>query len=183
MGLFGKPDYYSGQQCYKFAEGLIRRGREILIVSPYIDGYYARFLMENSDGKKIKILSSSMDPEAKRILRRKKPLGMLSAVSLLVLSVDYLSLTARLLTIFVIVVSAIILAVALVAFKLKKYEMEVKVPRGFVHAKMYISENEAIHGSANLTYSGMHKNVEHIEVIREREKIEMLRKEFYRLWD
>ena len=37
-------------------------------------------------------------------------------------------------------------------------------------------------GSANLTYSGMHKNIEHIEVIKEGDRIAELEKHFRQLW-
>ena len=65
----------------------------------------------------------------------------------------------------------------------KGSRIEFRKPKGFVHSKFYIGENGAIQGSANLTYNGMHKNVENISIIRDQEGIEKLRKEFYKLWD
>jgi len=52
----------------------------------------------------------------------------------------------------------------------------------FVHEKMYISESSAIVGSANLTYSGTHKNVEHIEIIRDNKRIKEMDNHFDGLW-
>ena len=61
--------------------------------------------------------------------------------------------------------------------------IELRVPKGFVHAKMYIGEKTAIVGSANLTYAGMHQNVEHIDVIRDRGQIADLKKQFFSMWN
>lgn len=184
MGIFGNANsYYSGKECYKFVEGLILSGKEILIVSPYIDAYYARFLVENSAGRKMRIVSSSLDPEARKILGRKKPLGLLLAGMAIVLGLDYLSYSFGVLSWWLILFSIAVIATYLSLFRFKRYEIELKIPREFVHVKLYLNEREAIHGSANLTYNGMHKNVEHIEVIREKEKVERLRDEFSRLWD
>lgn len=175
--------YYAGQQCYKPVEKLISEGKEILIVSPYIDAYYAKFLIEKSADQKIRIISSSMDSEAKKILKRKRPLGLLLAGLVIVFSLDYLTYTLGMLSSALDLLSTIVILSCLLLFKFKKYKIEIKIPKEFVHAKMYLNEREAIHGSANLTYNGMHKNVEHIEIILEKEKVEKLREEFFRLWN
>ena len=60
--------------------------------------------------------------------------------------------------------------------------VSVKVPRNFVHAKMYISGQMAMIGSANLTYSGMHRNIEHMSVIRSSREIGRLASQFWELW-
>lgn len=183
MGILGNADsYYAGHECYKFTEKLIQNGKEILIVSPYIDAYYAKFLNENSGGRKIKVISSSMDPEAKRILGRKKPLGLLLSVLVILLSVDYLAYTAGLSYPLFLIPSVFLGLLSLFLFNSKRYNIELKTPSEFIHAKMYINESEAIHGSANLTYNGMHRNIEHIEIVRGRDKVARLRSEFFRLW-
>jgi phosphatidylserine/phosphatidylglycerophosphate/cardiolipin synthase-like enzyme len=183
MGVLGGPDsYYAGHECYKFTERLIQNGKEILIVSPYIDAYYAKFLIEKSGSRRIRVISSSMDPKAKKILEKKRPVGMLLSILVIILSLDYLSYASRLYFSLFAVPSILLIILSLLLFKSRRYSIEVKTPAEFVHAKMYISENEAIHGSANLTYNGMHKNLEHIEVVREKEKVARLRDEFFRLW-
>jgi phosphatidylserine/phosphatidylglycerophosphate/cardiolipin synthase-like enzyme len=52
----------------------------------------------------------------------------------------------------------------------------------FVHEKLYISDSMAIIGSANLTYNGTHKNIEHIEIIRDRGEIDELKRHFNSMW-
>ena len=65
----------------------------------------------------------------------------------------------------------------------RKSRMHVRVVRGnFVHEKVYISDSMAITGSANLTYSGMHKNTERIAIIDSRKEIGELRRHFEELW-
>ena len=52
----------------------------------------------------------------------------------------------------------------------------------FVHEKLYISDTVAIVGSANLTYAGMHKNVEHIQMVDDKNEITELKEHFNSLW-
>ena len=60
--------------------------------------------------------------------------------------------------------------------------VKLKIPSKFVHAKMYIGDAEAIRGSANLTFKGMHKNIEHIELTSDPVQIKELEKQFWRIW-
>lgn len=53
----------------------------------------------------------------------------------------------------------------------------------FIHEKVYLCEGRAITGSANLTYSGLHRNLEHVEVIVARDRLEGLAAHFGGLWD
>ncbi|HUB92346.1 MAG TPA: phospholipase D-like domain-containing protein [Candidatus Saccharimonadales bacterium] len=183
MGILGGNDsYYTGRECYRFAERLIREGREILIVSPYIDEYYARFLSDNSGGKRIRIISSSMDQKARKLLGKGRPLGALLYALVIILALDYLAYREGVFSAMLALLSAAIFLLGLAVFASKKKDIEIRTPVEFVHAKMYINEREAIHGSANLTYNGMHRNVEQIEMIRESGKVERLREEFFRLW-
>ncbi|MGC8671522.1 MAG: phospholipase D-like domain-containing protein, partial [Candidatus Micrarchaeia archaeon] len=63
-----------------------------------------------------------------------------------------------------------------------KKGIAVKVPKEFVHAKLYIGEAEALEGSANLTFSGMHKNIEQLRLVKSEEEIKALKAEFDKLW-
>ena len=63
-----------------------------------------------------------------------------------------------------------------------KKGISLKVPKEFVHAKLYIGDSKAIESSANLTFTGMHKNIEHARVIDSPEDLSKLRKEFESLW-
>ncbi len=173
---------YSGRNCHKHVEKLLRRGRELLIVSPYIDDHYAKFLV-GQRGKRIRIISSSIESKALRRLGKGRPL---SGFILIVASILAMNYAASLLGIpeypFI---SASALAVIIAYAMLRKggRNITIRSPRGFIHAKMYISEKAAITGSANLTFRGMHGNIEHIELTHDKGKMRELRREFERLWN
>ena len=181
--LAGTDESYSGRQCYKYVESLIQDAKELLVVSPYIDSYYARFLIENTKGKRVRVISSSMDPEAGRILRGKRPLGMLLSSLAIILSLDYLAYANGAISAYILMPSALLAVTAFVLFGRHPNGIDVRIPHSFVHAKMYISDKAAMHGSANLTYSGMHRNVEHIEVTSDRARIARMKKEFDDIWN
>jgi phosphatidylserine/phosphatidylglycerophosphate/cardiolipin synthase-like enzyme len=85
-------------------------------------------------------------------------------------------------------IAAPIVALALASFALmlrsrRSTAIQLKVIRDkFVHEKLYISNGTAVIGSANLTYSGMHKNIEHVEVIRNGKEVDALKRHFEELW-
>ena len=182
--MFEKKDgteYYSGISSHKYIDSLIKSSKNVLLVSPYIDEHYAHFLVDNSRGKNIKIISSSLDKKAEKILSR----GV--SIRYIVFGILFFGL-ANILDYFLVGINEIFIigtAIFLLMFLLiypKGSKIELRKPKGFVHAKFYIGEGEAIQGSANLTYNGMHKNFENISIIRDPEGIEKLRKEFHKLW-
>lgn len=64
---------------------------------------------------------------------------------------------------------------------LRKEKPDVKPT--FVHAKIYIADNElAVQGSANLTYSGLHSNVESLSIAETKEEVQQIEMEFRRIW-
>jgi len=80
--------------------------------------------------------------------------------------------------------AAVVLAVIYKRFKQGAGNIEVRVSGGpFVHEKIYIGSDTAITGSANLTYSGMHRNIEHIEITHDPERIAELGRHFNGLWN
>jgi phosphatidylserine/phosphatidylglycerophosphate/cardiolipin synthase-like enzyme len=170
----------SGRNSYSEVERLIRESRELLIVSPYIDEYYARFLASHSGGRKITVLSSSLDEAAKRIIGRS--FSAYSFALFIFAGIAELSIG--------ILFSAYVYALAAVVITLlsgyllswKSSGIRLKVPKRFIHAKMYVSDKEAITGSANLTYRGMHKNVEMIEILGDKPSVDKLREEFWKMW-
>ncbi|VVB76767.1 PLD-like domain protein [uncultured archaeon] len=183
LRLFGwKHQSYSGSSSYLYVEDLLRRQKNLLIVSPFIDGYYARYLLSHSHGKNIRIISSSMQDDAAKLLRNtdlRPALGFASAV--FVANVAFFLLGWQFIAFAAL---SSIAAAAFIALSFKKHSgITVKVPKSFVHAKMYIGDDLAIEGSANLTYAGMHKNVEHVEVITDRARVAELRRQFIELWN
>ena len=54
---------------------------------------------------------------------------------------------------------------------------------GFIHSKIYIiDKRHAISGSANLTYSGLNKNVESLSIAETVEEVQKIQTDFMRIW-
>jgi phosphatidylserine/phosphatidylglycerophosphate/cardiolipin synthase-like enzyme len=183
MMLFQKKDSnYYGSASHKYVDRLLREGSEILIVSPYIDGYYARMIKKS--GRRFYIISSSPTDEAERILSGGRSLMFSFSVSLAVVAADYLASILHLLSTALLIVSVLLILVsALYYIRGSPKVVWLRKPRRFTHAKMYVSDKTAIEGSANLTYKGMHENVEHIGVSYDEARISELRKQFWKMWN
>jgi phosphatidylserine/phosphatidylglycerophosphate/cardiolipin synthase-like enzyme len=182
--MFGKAGsegrYYYGSNTHRYINELIGRGREVLIVSPYVDRYYAKILLDKSRGRKFYLISSSMDGDALRLLS-KGPSLMTPAY--LGISLIMLGLLIFMGVPYVLLPTAAIPAAAgAVRNVSRRPSVNLKVPKHFVHAKMYISDGMAITGSANLTYAGTHKNVEQINIIYSNPDISRLREQFWGMW-
>jgi len=187
-----------GTNSYKYINELIKESKELLIISPYIDLYYAKYLLRHAKGKSIRILSSSISKDAKKALTKTHGLlGFLISTLFLIASglaafvyfptKTHILLDLLLGTSFLIiaVASAIATFVYLLVYltdrRLKKGIM-LKVPKRFIHAKLYIGDSYAIEGSANLTFAGTHGNIEQIRVVKGQHEINELKREFEKLW-
>jgi len=182
--IFKIPSY-SGKECYRYVEALIRGSDTLLIVSPYIDKYYASFLLKNSHGKKVKIISSSIESRAKELLTKgrfpKEVLFALLWIALLDVLLYFLQFYTY--AIYVFVLALLLLLDLAIAASRRPTNIEMKNPQEFVHVKMYLAGKAAIIGSANLTYKGMHANVEHIELIENEQRIKELETQFWTIWN
>ncbi|MDE1869648.1 MAG: hypothetical protein KGH71_01520 [Candidatus Micrarchaeota archaeon] len=182
--IFKIPSY-SGKECYRYVDGLIRGAETLLIVSPYIDKYYAAFLLKNSKGKKVKIISSSIERQARDLLTRgrfpKEVLFALIWVAALDLLLYFLQFYEY--SLYVFLLALLLLLDLLVSASSRPTNIEMRIPQEFVHVKMYLGGPAAILGSANLTYKGMHVNVEHIELIENADRIRELERQFWTLWN
>ena len=176
----GKKRLLSGRSSYSEVERLIMNGRELCIVSPYIDSYYARLLSRNSGGKRVFILSSSIDKEAAKLIGRRFSLSKF--VLFLALMAVELYIGAGLGNYILAMAATLATLGAGILLSWTGSGISLRIPKRFVHAKMYISESRAITGSANLTYRGMHSNVEMIEVIDDRETVERMKRMFWKMW-
>ncbi len=179
--------HYSGSESHMFVDGLISgKGRELLIVSPYIDNYYARALLRASKRKRVRIVTS---PDA--LEYRGSFLGSLSLHKMM----GYAKATAYFSVLFAIglylkfyyVVAPIaVIAMAMFVLMLRSRNsanIRLKVIREpFVHEKLYICNGTAVTGSANLTYKGMHRNIEHVEVTSDDQEVAALERHFEELW-
>ncbi|MDE1810823.1 MAG: hypothetical protein KGH66_02170 [Candidatus Micrarchaeota archaeon] len=190
--MFEKGDeQYSGDSSYRFVDRLIKSSsKKLIVVSPYIGNTYAKLLIEEARRKKVYVVTSQSSleydnsvlkgiPEIGAIGRYLKPLAYFSIVTAFVFLLNFSTyLLYPLLGIILIFV-----ALSYFTYRKTKANFMLKVSRDkFVHEKLYITDNEAIVGSANLTFSGMHRNVEHIQIVRDAKKREELEEHFERLW-
>ncbi len=181
--LKSKRHSYSGRESYRYVERVIRNGRNVAISSPFIDSYYANFLVRNAKGKRIRVLSSSMEKGAEKILNGGGIRWWTLKLSSATLAFNIFLFAFKLSTLPVIAASAAIILACIAFFRRGNPGISVKIPKSFVHAKMYIADNEAAEGSANLTYAGMHKNIEHVEVVTDPEDVKELRYQFQKIWE
>ena len=183
LNPFAPKDHsYSGRESYRYVERILRNERNLLIVSPYIDDYYAKYLVGHSRGKRIRILSSSMQPGAARRLRGGGP-GLVTKFLIVLASLNLLFYLAGAQVLAFLAVSSFAAVLSFMFSFRKRSNISVRVPKDFVHAKMYLGDGVAAVCSANLTYAGMHRNIEHIDVIRDRKRIGDLKRQFSEMWD
>ncbi len=183
-----EPESYSGSSTFKYIDPLIERGSgELIIVSPYIGGEYAEMLMRAGNRRRVRVITSRSSAEAaKRIMNGSMHNVWNAAKATLLFAVAAsIGIYAGITIVFEAAAVLALASFALSAYRYKSKEtsnISVRMPERFVHEKMYISEDLAIVGSANLTYSGMHRNVEHIELIRDPDRIDALVRHFNDLW-
>jgi phosphatidylserine/phosphatidylglycerophosphate/cardiolipin synthase-like enzyme len=181
LGSETSNSYYSGSETYKYLERLLERSGDILLISPYIDTYYAEMVSGLSRNKHFYIISSSAEVNALNILKRKRSKLPLALYAMLSIAIALLMLYIR---VFgpVLSISFVPFIVGLIKYYKTKQNIFLKIPKQFVHAKSYIADGMAITGSANLTYKGTHKNIEQISVTYNGSEICLLRKQFWSMW-
>ncbi len=180
---------YSGDSSYKYVDRLLKeKDGELLIISPYLSKYYVKMLAGIAQNRRIRVITSNSslgyrDSNLKNFTISGMS-GYIKAIAFFLL-LDIISVFLNF-AYTTIILTAIVLIVALLAYlrhKRTSSNMIVKVISDrFVHEKLYINGNTAITGSANLTYNGMHKNIEHIEVTKDSAKIKELKSHFESMW-
>jgi phosphatidylserine/phosphatidylglycerophosphate/cardiolipin synthase-like enzyme len=85
---------------------------------------------------------------------------------------------------FCIAITAIFAALSTLFYKRRGFKnLQIRVSdEVFIHEKIYINEYAAVTGSANLTYNGLYKNIEHIDLTNNPDKVAALKKHFDRIW-
>lgn len=182
-------DGHSSTYSYKYVEPLLKDdSNELLVISPYIGHGYAKMLVELGRRKKVKVVTSGtegwLEGYTNKYSRHMlfKYLKALAGIAIVAIALAYirLYLFSGIALLFFILISII------AYFKFtstKSSDINVKVVRStFIHEKIYISGTRAVIGSANLTYQGMHKNLEHVELVTDLEKILELREHFDEVW-
>ncbi len=176
---------YSGQDSYKQVDALIAHARKLMIVSPYISNGYAKVLAARAaSGVSVRVVTSESAVGKGSVLKGGFGMPYVKAILFLVL-LDAISIYLGFIY-TTLIISLMIAILGTLSFARRRgisLNMVVKVSRDrFVHEKIYLSDDIAITGSANLTFSGMHRNVEHIYVIRDPARVRELRAHFERLW-
>jgi phosphatidylserine/phosphatidylglycerophosphate/cardiolipin synthase-like enzyme len=184
-----RPEGYSGPSSYKFVDPILfDDGKELLVISPYIGMGYAKKLVKLGGRKKVRVVTSRYSEQVSKFIThhsRYLLLGYVRAIAVIVAGAviaTYFSLYD-----IALLAAGLGVVVALAAAGMYKIsrssDVQVRIVYdSFVHEKAYISEGIAAVGSANLTFNGMHKNVERVELIRNPSRIASLRAHFFDLW-
>lgn len=182
--LFGKSkavEHYFGRESYRYIDGLIGGKGDVLLVSPYVDIHYADMMLGRKAPGDVYLISSSPQPGAQRRLTKGR--GILPIAAYLMLSIAILAFLLLIRAGYAYLLIALIpLAIGAARLGPRNGRVHLKSPRSFVHAKMYISDGVAVTGSANLTYSGTHRNVEHISMTHDPADIAELKDQFWKMW-
>jgi len=177
---------YSGSDSYRYVDKLINdNGCALRIVSPFITPDYANELQRIAKKKRVYVITSRAQSQKQNmaigILQTRRKLVDFKAI--LIISI-FLYLMFALNQFVYFAAGLVVLAIAILLWlKGPRSNLRLKVVTDkFIHEKLYISDDNAIVGSANLTYAGMHKNIEHIELINEQDKVNQLSEHFDELW-
>ncbi|MCL4374135.1 MAG: phospholipase D-like domain-containing protein [Candidatus Marsarchaeota archaeon] len=186
--MAGLPEQYSGAESFKHIDKLIASNdRELLIISPYISDYYTRKLLRQKR-KRIRVITSEGSVAKGKLLASLHKTQWRSYAQAIIYFAVLAGIFAYIRIAYAALASlAFVAGIAIVfahnARKGSNSNIEVKsTGKQFIHEKMYIGDNIAIVGSANLTFSGMHKNIEHIEIISDAAYIAKLKSHFEVLW-
>ncbi len=177
---------YSGSDTHRHIDRLINDNSSVLkVVSPFITPDYAGMLQRVSKRKRVYILTSraqsAKQDEAISIMQSKR--RVMSYKIILGLALVLLGTIALKLFLYSAISAAALVLAAALWLRRPRSNLRLKVVTSrFIHEKLYLSDRSAIVGSANLTYAGTHKNIEHIEIIDDRARINELSEHFDELW-
>lgn len=179
---------YSGNDTYKIVDKLVKdNSGELLIITPYIDLFYAKMLIKESGRKKVAILTSGspVNRDAIKELSSLNPYRFLKPISYF----SVLSIILIYLKFYPFAIAAAVIGTANFAYMVRKRGFErrnlrLKVAKGkFFHEKIYVTNNASITGSTNLTFRGTHRNIEHVEYTEDETKTRNLREHFKSVWN
>ena len=183
----GKTVGYSGSESWRHIDRLLEsNGRHIKIITPFISDYYVDRILKIARKKKVYLLLSGAgkaeEAAVKRLLKRNRSLnlGMIAYLALIVAGLAYLKFYVYAAGVGAIALFALYYGMVLKPAGTKLF-VKIATDR-FIHEKLYLSDDTAIVGSANLTYAGTHRNVEHIEVINDPARVDELSLHFDGLW-
>ncbi len=176
-------EIYSGIDSYKQIERLFKKSKNISIISPYISQSYAQILLRYSANKNIRLITSNAQTNAQALKFLLAPKLGVMKTGIFVLLLTIISFLINFILIGILLGIFSVMFIFLGYMRLKTKNVGVKIPKGkFIHEKVYIGDDYAITTSANLTYSGMHKNIENMVIIRDNIQLEQLSRHFNDLW-
>ncbi len=177
---------YSGDESYRYIDALLASDEDLDIVTPYISSRYAQALSRHAGRRRVRVITSGAEQNRAAL----RALGSTSASrwlksALFSAVVATIALLLGLYYAFAILSAMALLfaATSCLSRKRRKANLFVKViSKPFIHEKIYLSSKAVITGSANLTYSGTRKNIEHIEVSTSTGKVEEMQRHFEAIW-
>jgi len=181
---------YSGHNSYRYVEPVLKeKSDELMVISPYIGDDYARMLVDLGKSKRVRVITSEYSAGVKGYAKRYSKESLFEHLKPIILMFILIGAAIYLrfyeVLAVLIVILLILLSLTYVKYKRTRHSnFEVRLPyERFVHEKMYISRRSAAVGSANLTFSGMHSNLENVQLTTDREKIDEFRDHFDKLWE
>lgn len=179
---------YSGTESYRYVERLIRDGKDLSIISPYVSLRYAKMLSNHARRHRVRLITSRSPTNEDALSYLGKHAGTYRRWAKASLFLAVLAALGFLLDLYYVYPALAAVSTSLAIVSASKYgkgeaRLSFRIAGGaFVHEKLYLSKGTAIVGSANLTFNGLHRNVEHIEVITEGNRLETLYRHFNELW-
>jgi len=191
-----KTSTYDGSNAGKIILPLIHGTRAHLrVCSPFISPGYARLLRKKAEES---ITVQVITTEARENRNHQESLKILEGTEKsFIRPFSLFMMTGFLLAFLGVVTSQSLLTVigfllfmvgvCLAILGRRKHRMpnpvQLHISRQFIHSKMYIADDEdAVTGSANLTFSGLNRNVEHLDIFHGQEKVQPVIKSFRMLW-
>ncbi len=184
-GLPESDAQHSGSDCHRYIDALIRGSGDLDVVSPYISRGYAEMLARHAARHRVRVITSgARQNDGAMVVFRGGGAGWKKAAAFLALLAAISAALGLWYAMAITTAMAIVAVAAAVAARSRRVaNLRVKVSRNvFIHEKLYICEAAAISGSANLTFSGTRRNLEHIDIAVSMERVDALRRHFEELW-
>lgn len=187
---------YDGQNAGSVLLPLIHSARrQLFVCSPFISPQYARLLVQKvRSGVDVYVLTSlasenKTHQEALAVLTGHSPPMLHRCFILLAFGFLFLLFSILHSSWIFMYLGAMFLAFGLVYGLRRLHDrrhrsgLQLRISRAFVHAKIYGADDAiAATGSANLTFGGLNRNLEHLEIFEGSEASPVI-DSFYELWN
>ncbi len=169
---------YSGMEAYRYIDRLLKKEKRLFIATPFISIGYAKLLKRLSMHKHIYLVTTKKHKEnAEAIQYLSKGNAGRKALAFVLFAIAIAS------CFYSLYIAAALGLCAAIAYAGTHSSLKVRFSdKKLLHEKLYIGKNRAIVGSANLTFSGTRRNIEHLEIITDKSEIRKISRHFYELW-